>query len=547
MRSVIMCVLCLLAAADGDFEKAVLAVSGAAEVEDLAEDEMERYRTLAAHPLDLNAAGPGRLKACGLFSPFQIDALIEYRQQTGDILSWTELALMNGFNEKLVTALKEFVKLESGRPPGQAERSAVSQEMILRGAARQTGKSEPEFNYGIKYGLQWGERAELNWATRTTYDDGDFKAGTISAAWYGRGCLSKVVAGDFSARFGQGLTAWTGFSLSGYTTAQAFRRNASGLSPSASFTSASKGLGIELRFGRWCVSGAYSISERIPVANVTRVGETATLGLTASSKAASFDWMVSLSGLSLYGEAGWNGAPMALAGAVWIPEYGSKYAALAKYKDRKLTAAFCADSRYLTASVQADLDYNKMKETYKLVISSSPSFESGSWTIDPAIRISARLKPQDPSPWRTDLRADFDAAHGVWLSHLRFNCLWCKDFACAGYLEGGFKNGKFAVYARGTVFFVDNWDDRIYVYERDAPGSFNVPALYGRGFSASLTAALKFSRQHTIHARAGITCYPWMPAPKPSRFEVKLQYTLKIPSLATRRESPSPSVSHESP
>ncbi len=542
-----MCFLCLLAASGGDFEKAVLAVSGAAEVEDLAEDEMERYRTLAAHPLDLNAAGPGRLKVCGLFSPFQIAALIEYRQQTGDIMSWTELALVNGFNEELVTALKEFVKLESRRPPGQAERNAVSQEMILRGAVRQAENSAPEFNYGVKYGLQWGERAEFNWATRTTYEDGNFKPGTISAAWYGRGWLSKVVAGDFSARFGQGLTAWTGFSLSGYTTTQAFRRNASGLSPSTSFTSKSKGLGIELRFGRWCISGAWSFSERLPVANVARVGETATFGLTASSGAASFDWTVSFAGLSLYGEAGWNGAPMALAGTIWIPEYGSKYAALAKYKDHKLTCAICADTRYLTASVQSDLDYNKMRETYKLVISTSPSFEKGEWTLNPAIRISARLKPQEPSPWRTDLRADIEATSDVWLSHLRFNCLWCKDYSWMGYLEGGFRNGKYAVYARGTVFFIDNWDDRIYVYERDAPGSFNVPALYGRGFSASLTAALKFSRQHTIHARAGITSYPWMPEPKPSRFEVKLQYTLKIPNLATRRGSPSPSVSRETP
>lgn len=528
MRSLIICVLCLLAAADGDFERAVLAVSGAAEIEELSEDEMDRYRALAAHPLDLNAASPGRLRACGLFSPFQISSLIEYRQQTGDILSWSELSLVSGFSAGFTEALKEFVRLESTRAPGQPERRNVDQELLLRGALKMEEESEAKYSYGIKYNLQWGERAELNWATRTTYDDGDFKAGTVSAAWYGRGWLSKVVAGDFSARFGQGLTSWTGFSLSGYTTAQAFRRNASGLSPSASFSSVSKGLGAELRFGRWCVSGAYSFSEKLPAANVTRVGETASFGLTATSKAVSFDWMISLAGLSLYGEAGWNGAPMALAGTIWIPKYGSKFAALAKFKDNKLTGACCADTKYLVASFQADLDYNKKKETYKLIISSSPSFEPEGWTVNPSVRISTRFKPQDKAPWRTDLRADFDAAHGVWLSHLRFNCLWCKDFACAGYLEGGFRNGKYAVYARGTVFFVDNWDDRIYVYERDAPGSFNVPALYGRGFAASLVAALKFSRRHTLHARAGITCYPWMPAPKPSRLEVKLQYTLRI-------------------
>ena len=48
-----------------------------------------------------------------------------------------------------------------------------------------------------------------------------------------------------------------------------------------------------------------------------------------------------------------------------------------------------------------------------------------------------------------------------------------------------------AVYLRGTLFFIDEWDDRIYAYERDAPGSFNVPAYYGRGYSLSLVARQK--------------------------------------------------------
>ena len=46
---------------DVEVEKAVLTLSGAAEIEELSEEEMERFRSLAAHPLDINAAGRSRL------------------------------------------------------------------------------------------------------------------------------------------------------------------------------------------------------------------------------------------------------------------------------------------------------------------------------------------------------------------------------------------------------------------------------------------------------------------------------------------------------
>ena len=518
----------LAAGWDVEMEKAVLTVSGAAEIEELSEEEMERFRSLAAHPLDINVAGRSRLASSGLLSPFQVEALMEYRSESGDILSWTELALVNGFSTAYAEALKYFVRLESERAPGEREDRKVRHEAMVRGAVKVDGagteKASTKGAYGLKYSLEWGERGEFHWATRTTYDEPGFGIGTLSAAYYGRRWLGKVVAGDFAARFGQGLTAWSGFSLSSLTTIQSYRRNGTGLSPSASFTSEEKGIGADFVLGSWTASAAWSFSTGTPYANVTRTGRSFSAGVTATSKAVSADFKLGLPSLSIFGEGGWNGRPMGVAGIVWSPEYGRRYGAMAKYTDRKLQVAAGAENQYFQANFEAKVNYAKMTEQYRLRLATSHEFAPGALTLTPALRLDCKLKPQETSPWRTDIRADLDATLGKWMFHARYDAVFGKAFASAGYLEAGRRSEKTVLWLRAGLFAVDNWDDRIYIYERDAPGSFNVPALYGRGITGSVVGSMHLGR-HTVHLRLAATGYF---TGKPGKLEAKVQYSLKL-------------------
>ena len=79
------------------------------------------------------------------------------------------------------------------------------------------------------------------------------------------------------------------------------------------------------------------------------------------------------------------------------------------------------------------------------------------------------------------------------------------------------------MYARAGAFRVDEWDDRIYAYERDSPGSFSVPAYYSRGAWAAFTAAWRFATWGKIYVRAAFTAYPFMEQKKPGKAELKLQ------------------------
>ena len=66
--------------------------------------------------------------------------------------------------------------------------------------------------------------------------------------------------------------------------------------------------------------------------------------------------------------------------------------------------------------------------------------------------------------------------------------LWeacCSAGTVGGLLfqEAGYRSpsGKLRCSLRLTLFWTEDWTSRVYCYEGDVPGSFSVPAYYGKG------------------------------------------------------------------
>ena len=103
-----MILLCLVLALlpldwnSNEFRNAVLHLSGAASVEELTESELERYQSLAEHPVDLNAASRSQLMSTGFFTPFQVESILDYIRSNGDILS-TAGRLQSGICQWLIS------------------------------------------------------------------------------------------------------------------------------------------------------------------------------------------------------------------------------------------------------------------------------------------------------------------------------------------------------------------------------------------------------------------------------------------------------------
>jgi hypothetical protein len=119
-------------------------------------------------------------------------------------------------------------------------------------------------------------------------------------------------------------------------------------------------------------------------------------------------------------------------------------------------------------------------------------------------RLSERIRTWG-LPFKTDLRTDLVWSSGGFSITGRYNILKYVGIGNLGFIEGGYKNERFSVYLKQLVFDIDNWDDRIYAYERDAPGSFSVPAFYGRGMNTSFMTSWRFSRWGRLYAKGTFT------------------------------------------
>ena len=648
------------------FEDAVLLLCGAGTLEELSEDEWERYRHLADHPLDLNACTRSAMLSSGLFSPFQAASLLDRRMRDGDILSYTELGYTDGFTPELARALSHFVVLRSRNPPGKPSVPQLHASLLLRTscsgsssvpaarAALQTaaahstsganssasgknpsaatsssasGKNDPfsgSAAFGIKTAISLEGRLDAFWSARKSYSDRTFGPGTISLAIYGKSIPGRILLGDYSARFGQGLLLWSGFSIAGFSSVQSFRRNASGLSASSSFTRTLHGIGLDLALGRSTISAVWSTpvhstTPRLLALNYNHIFRTSSTGATLLADpgrlyAASIDFRAGLPRLSLSGEfafellpasasAALAPAPAAVAAsaavpslaapavaasasvapvsaasatpqpdspaaifvpagllsAVWTPSYGNRLAVLARYYPQNWSqlaasppstfstakdefgSAFLFQSARYTLSLDLARRLSEANWQYRLLASANLPFRLGlpgrtqrkvnsSTGIDGTISVRSlsRFRPSQSLPFRQDLRCDLKLELNRLKLNTRCNLLWCRNFAMLGYIEPGFSDQFFSLWFRLTGYSVPSWDDRISTWERDIPGSFTVPARYGKGLALSCTSSLTIQRKrlrHRLNARLSYDVYSRKETltRKP---ELKLQYRM---------------------
>ena len=498
--------------------EAVLIITGAGSPEELGESEMERFETLAAHPVCINLASPARMRSCGLFSDYQIASLQDYISRTGDILSATELGTIPGFPPELAAALTHFVSFESHSPAGKRRSGRLRQDAMARAIVKESGLS-----YAAKYHLEYGESAELYLSDKENL--------TASAVIYGKRPW-KTVLGDFNTRFGQGLLQWSGFSMSGFPSASSFSRNASGFSGTGSFSPSHRGLALDYSGRRFHLGGGVTTDGGI-LGTANYLGRSGSIGLNAISNAGknglSLDWKKGFGHLSTFGEAAWADGAAVLAGATWTPAYKTSASILLRYYSPSYSAAGAGAVRsstkvrdetgiaagfarkWLDCTVDMAIHPEKRRlrksnyQQFKSVVNASPSFEWGSWALNPAIRWTERMQLSPvgdayAAVWRHDLRVDLKASRGPLNGCLRLNGLQTANYKPGGlaYLELGYKTAsdtsrfQAAVYLRGTICDTPDWASRIYSYERDLPGCFTVPAWYGKKKGLSLIAGISY-------------------------------------------------------
>jgi len=182
---------------------------------------IDRLYELAENPVRINSASEEEISRLFFLSDFQIKALADYPRSTGNIVSFNELALIPGFDKPTAEMLIPFVTLEEKdivMDDSIKFRSSLLTNLTVRKGREDTASLGSAYRVLTKYKFSAGC---FSGGFTSEKDPGEkmFCPGTLSPdffsasiAYTGLGIIRRVIAGDYAARFAQGLNINTSVS-----------------------------------------------------------------------------------------------------------------------------------------------------------------------------------------------------------------------------------------------------------------------------------------------------------------------------------------------
>ena len=552
-------------AQDEDCVSTIIKFMGLADLEEADPYEVERLSDFFHNPLPLNRSGVSDLEKSGLFTFYQIVSLTDYISRHGDVLSFTELSSVDGFSSNIVQSLSPFVSLDSGRIVGSNAETSVRQELAVKSGYK--SNEVESYMYGGRYRMTSG-RFQVGLSASRSHDAKvhypDVYSGNVTWS-HDKG---KLIAGDFNARFGQGLCLWNSAVFSSLALPSAYMRKSTGVSPTNSFTgsSALTGLAWDQCVGKWKASAILALPgikdlenvSLMPAVNIARYGAYGMASVTHMMTFAdafseffripqmrtSADAAICIKGVNVFGEAAFDWVDKSAAvvcGTDFMASEKVRMAFLLKYLP---TEGFTND---YGAAISGEIVSGRLNGNFSLEGSYYPQPKSKetdtccqfkaqtewSYKLTKRILMELRVKERVRTwgfKYKTDVRIGVQYKSDMLTLIARFNASSCDKTGILGYVEGGYTPEKLSMFLRLGLFKVDDWDDRIYVYERDAPSNFNVPAYYGRGVWAAAYMNYHPFEWMRIYLRTSYMSYAFMPVEKrkPGKAELKIQCVFRF-------------------
>ena len=209
--------------------------------EELAENEaneavsvyLEQLYELAENPVNINSADEVEISRLFFLSDFQVKALVDHVNNTGRIVSVFEIAAIPGFDRHTAEMISPFIDLsvsDKKAPAVTRFHNSLLSNLLIKPGESDTTDIGSSIKSLTKYRFSAGK---FSGAFTTEKDAGekffDFCSGNISLA--GEGFLRKIIAGDYSARFGQGLNVNTGLRTGLLLTSQAYQSSRNEIRP----------------------------------------------------------------------------------------------------------------------------------------------------------------------------------------------------------------------------------------------------------------------------------------------------------------------------
>ena len=203
---------------------------------------LEAFNELYDKPINLNSANKKELEQLFLLSDYQIQNLIDYRKESGQIYSFYELRLLDGFNYAILQKIIPFVCLDISSKAISPIKKGRAKHFILLRSQRSLEQEEGYESYKIEddeaqapednrqyLGKEWkyytrykysSPKRHIEFGFTAENDAGEpffktdnsngFDFYSVFIEYKGKGRIQQVNLGDYHIRFGQGLSLWSG-------------------------------------------------------------------------------------------------------------------------------------------------------------------------------------------------------------------------------------------------------------------------------------------------------------------------------------------------
>ena len=529
-----------------DYIANVLRITGAGSAEELDSEVLEHFEHLKNHPLRINNASVRTLEKSQLLSGYQIFTLREYIRTSGAVTSVSELSLIDGFGGGYAQAISPFVSMDAGKV--YADSAGIRAEASVK-----LTSSRSTSDHGVR-AFVTARRTEITVSERS----GAACAGIAMYSKSGRTCY---YAGNFNVRTGQGLAMWSNFSLSGFSGASSFCRRAQGITLSRGFSGTRlRGLAAETDRGRVSflsfISPGFSGEDAVGGAEVSYYGDNYKAGISSVASGAmlktSADARVCIKGTDLFGEfcRDWRSGSVAVVCGSSLEFLSGTLSILGRAYGKTFPADYTGAVRSRSkASDELAVTTGYEGRSSCIVVDISKKQSSGqsrakllydrTILFTQSASLLVRCTVTEPFRGSTDtgreeMRADFSLGKGLFSTVFRLQGVHGQGFAGLMYAEGVMRQEKWGASARMVRFDARAWSDRIYMYERDAPGNFSVSTCYGNGYSVSsfVWASLRIKKNNLkAYLKAFYMAYPFDPPGQRKDTEpkggVRLQLTWK--------------------
>lgn len=173
---------------------------------------MERLAELAERPVMINSGDEEEIGRIFFLSEFQVKVLADYILNHGAIETIYEIALLPGFDRKTATLIGPYLDFNKGRQNDNIKKG--SNTLLLTAISRLPENDNENFRsrFLLKYrhssrSISFGITGENDPGEHFTFRNAwgpDFLSGYMM--YQGKGLTERVIVGDFSLCFGEGIT-----------------------------------------------------------------------------------------------------------------------------------------------------------------------------------------------------------------------------------------------------------------------------------------------------------------------------------------------------